>query len=209
MTETIQQVEDAVSEVVKSGDNLYQQVRDITLKALTERELDMDNIKNVIQAFSKGINTGITSQYAPAKTAFKQSVEAMDDALVKTAEASRLAIEEATSRVSEFSHHDLNQATEDLKNLEEMFLETVEKVAKESNDTAFDIVEDFISHARQNGTSVGKQTKTAMENLDNLRHIGQDAIVSNTTATTSTLATIASGILSGIAESLHPDKHNS
>jgi hypothetical protein len=209
MTETIQQVEDAVREVVKSGDDLYLQVRAITLKALTERELDMENIKSVVQAVSKGINAGITSQYAPAKTAFKQSVEALDDALVKTAEASKLAIEEATSRASEFSHHDLNQATEDLKILEEMFLETVERVAKESNDNAFDIDEDFISHARQNGTSVGKQTKTAVENLDNLRHTGQDAIVTNTIATTSTLATIASGILSGIAESLHPVKHNS
>ena len=152
MTKTNRKVEDAVREAVESGEDLYQQIRTITLKALTERELDMDNIKNVVQAVSKGISTGITSQYTPAKTAFKQSVDALDDALVKTAEASKLAIEEATSRVSEFSHHDLNQATEDLKNLEEMFLETVQKVARESNETVFDIAEDFITHAKRSGT---------------------------------------------------------
>ena len=89
-----------------------------------------------------------------------------------------------------------------------MFLETVQKVARESNETVFDIAEDFITHAKRSGTSVGKQTKTALENLNDLRHIGQEAIVTNTVATTSTLATIASGILSGIAESLHTDKHN-
>lgn len=206
MTETTQQVEDAVREAFKSEEDLYQQVRTITLKALTERSLDMENIKSVVQAVSKGISSGISSQSTPAKKAFKQSIDALDDALVKTAEASKLSIEEAASRVSEFSNHDLHQATNDLKTLEEMFLETVGKVAKESNQTFFEIVEEFISHAKHSGTSVGKQTQTALEHLNDLRHLGQETIISNTGATTATLASIASGILAGIAESLHSDK---
>lgn len=208
MTETIQQVEDAVREAFKSEKDLYQEVRTITLKALTERSLDMENIKSVVQAVSKGISAGISSQSTSAKKTFKQSIDALDDALVKTAEASKLSIEEAASRVSEFSNHDLNLATEDLKSLEEMFLETVGKVARESNEAFSEIADDFISHAKQSGTSVGKQTQTALEHLNDLRHIGQEAIITSTTATTSTLATIASGILAGIAESLHPNKDN-
>lgn len=209
MNDHTQHVEDAVRAAVVSGNDLYQQVRDITLKALTERELDMDNIKSVVQAVGKGIGSGISHQNKPAKTAFKQSVDALDDALGQTAEASRLAIEEAASRISEFSSHDLNQATEDIKNLEEMFLETISNVARESNETVFDIAEDFIAHARNSGTSVGRQTQSAMQSLNQLRQIGQETILTNTAATSSALAQIASGILSGIAESLHPKKSNS
>ncbi|MCF6252811.1 MAG: hypothetical protein L3J75_16315 [Methylococcaceae bacterium] len=206
MTENTQHVEKAVREAFKSEEDLYQQVKIITLKALTERSLDMENIKSVVQAVSKGISAGISSQSIPAKNMFKQSIDALDDALVKTAEASKLSIEEAASRMSEFSNHDLNRATEDLKSLEEMFLETVGKVARESNEAFVEIVDDFISHAKQNGTSVGKQTQAALEYLNDLRHLEQKTIITNTSAAASTLTTIASGILSGIAESLHSDK---
>lgn len=209
MNDNTQHVEDAVHAAVASGDDLYQQVRAITLKALTERELDMDNIKSVVQAVGKGISSGISHQNEPAKTVFKQSVDALDDVLGQTAEASRLAIEEAASRVTEFSHHDLNQATADIKDLEAMFLETISNVARDSNKTVFDIAEDFIAHARNNGTSVGRQTQSVMQSLNQLRQIGQETIISNTVATSSSLAHIASGFLSGIAESLHAEKPNS
>ena len=206
MTETTREVENNVREAIQSGDDIYQQVRDITLKALTERELDMENIKSVIQSVSKGINTGLTAQYGPAREAFKQSTDALDDALASTAEASKLAIEEAASRVSEFSQHDLNQATEDLKSLEGLFLDTMSEITQESNEVVFEIAQDFLSHARNSGTAVGRQTQTILDAMNDMRHIGQDVIVSGTVATTATLAKIASGFLSGIAESLQPDK---
>jgi hypothetical protein len=206
MTDTIHQVEKEVRETLESGSDIYQRVRAITLKALTERELDTDNIKSVVESVLKGMSAGISSQYEPAKEAFKQSVDAVDDALKKTAEASKLALEEAASNVEEFSRHDLKQTTEDLKSLENLFLETMEKVARESNETVSGIARDFISHARQNGTAVGKETQIVLEALNKLRHRGQDAVLSSAAATTSTLAKIASGILSGIAESLNPEK---
>jgi hypothetical protein len=208
MTDTIPQVEKQVRETLESGADIYRRVRTITLKALTERELDTDNIKSVVEAVFNGISAGISAQYEPAKEAFKQSADAVDDALKKTAEASRLALEEAVSSAGEFSRHDLKQATEDLKSLENLFLETMEKMARESNEAVSGIAGDFISHARQNGTAVGKEAQHVLETLNNLRHRGQDAVLISAAATTSTLAKIAGGILAGIAESLNPDKPN-
>lgn len=206
MSDTNQQVENDVRATVESGIDIYERVRAITLKALTERELDIDNIKNVVEAALKGISAGVGNQYEPAKDAFKQSTGALDDALQKTAQASKLALEEAVSRVSDFSQHDVNRANDDLKNLEEMFLETIEKVARNSNQIVFDIATDFISHARQNGTAVGREIQTAYEGLSNLRLRGQEAVFTGVVTTASTLAKIGSGILSGIAESLRLEK---
>ncbi|MFZ2403509.1 MAG: DUF6781 family protein [Methylobacter sp.] len=206
MTETAQQqdVKDAVRVAVKSGADVHQQVKDITLKALTARQLDMDNIKNVTETVINGINEGVSSYGEHGREVFNQAVTALDDALAIAAEASTLAIEEAASKVNEYSGHDLNGAVKDIQAMEGLFLDTLEKVAKSSSQVVTDIVHDFISHSRQSGTAVGEQTLIALDSLKDLPKISADIIVSSTVATTSALAKIGSGILLGIAESLQP-----
>lgn len=208
MTETDQQqdVKDAVRATVKTGADVHQQIKDITLKALTQRQLDTENIKSVTEAVFNGINEGMATQGEHAKKVFLQAATALDDALAISAEASKLAIEEAASRVSEYSEHDLNDAIKDLQDREGVFLDTLQKVAKGSTQVVADIVSDFIAHTGQSGTAVGKKTLIALEALKDLPQISKDIIVSNTVATASTLAQIASGILLGIAESLHPSQ---
>ncbi len=211
MTEKNQYVEDAIRAAVDSGSDIYQKVQAITLKALTEHELDLDNIKSVVQSAGKGINAGLVSQNEQTQEIFKQAARALDDALAKTAEASKLAIEEATSRVSDFSHDEVSNATDALKTLESLFIETLQTVAQSGNQVVRNIVEDFITHTQRSGTAVGKQTLLALDALKELPALGKDNIVSSTLATTSALAQIGSGILLGIAESLQPSqtkKHN-
>jgi len=208
MTEIDQQdVKNEARAAVKSGTDVHQQIKAITLKALTARQLDMDNIKSVTEAVSKGINEGMAAQGEHGKEVFMQAATALDDALAIAAEASKLAIEEAASRVTEYSEHDLNDAIKDLQQREGAFLDTLEKVAKDSNRLIADLIRDFIAHSRQSGTAVGEQSLIALEALKDLPKISTDMLVSSTVATTATLAQIGSGILLGIAESLqssHP-----
>ncbi|MDD1612189.1 MAG: hypothetical protein LUQ57_03515 [Methylococcaceae bacterium] len=206
MNDTKQQIEKEVRETVESGVDIYERVRSITLKALTERTLDIDNIRDVMESVLKGMSDGLSHHYDPAKHAFKQSAEALDDVLTKTAEASKLAIEEAASNVDELSSHDFKQAAEDLKSLEGLFLDTIETVGRHSNETASKIAKDFLAHAQANGTAVGRQSRIILEGLDNLRITGQHAVMTGAVATTSALAKIAAGFLAGLAESIHPEK---
>ncbi|MGZ8137542.1 MAG: DUF6781 family protein [Methylococcaceae bacterium] len=198
-------VKDEIREAVQSGSDVHQKIRTITLKALTKRQLDMENIKNVAESVSKGISEGMTTQGGQAKELFSQAASALDDALAVAAEASKLAIEEAASRVSEYSQHDFDSASKDLQGMEGMFLDTLEKVSK-GNEVATDIAGDFIGHARQSGTAVGKQALTALDALKELPRLGKETIISSTVAATVTLAQIGSGILLGIAESLQPSQ---
>ncbi|WP_262964797.1 DUF6781 family protein [Methylobacter psychrophilus] len=197
-----QQVKDAVRTAVKSGINVHQQVKAITITALTSRQLDMENINSVTEVVGKGINEGMSTQGEQAKEVFKQAATALDDALAIAAEASKLAIEEAASRVTEYSRHDLNDAIKDLQAMEGSFLDTLAKVAKGSNQVIAEIVNDFITHTAQSGTAVGKQTLIALEALKDISQLSKTVLVSSTVATVSTLAQIGSGILLGIAESL-------
>jgi len=210
MTEIDQQqdVKDAVRAAVKSGTDVHQQIKTITLKALTSRQLDVENIKSVTEAVGNGINEGMTTHGEHAKEVFMQAATALDDALAIAAEASKLAIEEAASRVTEYSEHDLNDAIKGLQDMEGSFLDTLAKVAKGSNQVVADIVNDFITHTAQSGTAVGKQSLIALEALKDVPQISKNIIISSTVATASTLAQIGSGILLGIAESLQSAHSN-
>ena len=197
-----QDVTGGVREAVRSGTDVHQQVKDITLKALTNGELDMKNIKKVTEAVAKGIDEGIAGQDEHAKGTFTHAVTALDDALAIATEASTLAIQEAASKVT--SQHDFKDAIKDIQSMEHLFIDTLEKVAKGGTQVTADIVNDFIAHAHKSGTAVGKQTFTALKALKDLPDISTEVIISGTVATASTLAKIGSGILLGIAESLQP-----
>lgn len=204
MTETNQQqdVTDAVREAVSSGTDIRQQVKDITLQALTRGRLDMENIRNVTKAVVQGIDEGIAGRDEHAAEAFVHAANALDDALAVATEASTLAIQEAAYKAS--SQHDFNEAIKDIRNMEGLFIDTLEKLAKGSTQAVADIVNDFVDHAQKSGTAVGKQSFKALNALADLPKISADLIISSTAATASALAEIGSGILMGIAESLQP-----
>lgn len=200
-----QEIKDEIREAVQSGSDVHHKIKTITLNALTKRQLDMENIKNVAEEVSKGINEGMNTQSEHAKVIFGHAASALDDALATAAEASKLAIEEAASKVNDYSQHDLDSASKDLQDMEGIFLDTLEKVVK-GNQVVADIVGDFVGHARQSGTAVGKQALAALEALKELPHLGKETVISSTVAATITLAQVGSGILLGIAESLQPPR---
>jgi hypothetical protein len=153
------------------------------------------------------LEEGLGKQTDQAKVIFGPAASALDEALAITAEALKLAIEEASSRVSEYSHQDINRATEELQGMEALFLDALEKVTS-SNQLLTKIVGDFVNHTKISGTAVGKHTLSAIQALKELPHWGKESIVSNTVAATITLAQIGIGFLSGIAEGLKSPKSN-
>jgi hypothetical protein len=201
-----QDLKDEIQEVIGSNTDIHQKIKTIVLNALTKQQLDSENIQNVAETVMKGIAEGMNAHGGQAKEIFAHAVSALDDALAIAAEASKLAIEETASKVSEYSQHEINGTTNDLQGMEGMFLETLEKTAKGGSQLMADIVGDFVSHARQSGTAVGKQASAALEALKALPHIGKETVISSTVAATVTLAQIGSGILLGIAESLQPSQ---
>lgn len=202
MNDTAERVEETVRVAIESGDDIYHKVKTITLKALTERELDRENIDDVVRAVGKGISAGLETQYKSTKDVLQQSTQALDEVLVSTAEATKLAVEEASSRMDEFSRQDLKKPLEDLKGLEEMFLETMGQIAKDTQGVVSDVAADFVKHLQIKGTAVGKEAESILETITHKTFVDEKSALSTAKETASTLAKIGSGILAGIAESL-------
>ena len=122
-----------VREALRSGTNIREKVKAIIIKALTRRQLDMDNLRSVTETVSASINEELNTQTNQVKEIFSHAFLAMDDALSVATEASKLAIEEAAAHISDYSRHDLNRTAQDVADMETMFLDTLETAAKSGN----------------------------------------------------------------------------
>jgi hypothetical protein len=201
-----QQASADTQKAVEQGADIEQQVRDITLRALSQGQLDTQGIKNVIKAVIEGAAQGVDDSADHARQALSDALNGVDEALAKSTEASRLAIEEASGKVKDFSQHDLKRSLDDLQLLEELFHDTIKDVARASKQTAKQILEDLAAHAKNTGTAVGQSATDSIEKLGNsLKKNLSDVASSGSDAALKTAARIslaASGFLQGIAASL-------
>lgn len=201
-------LQDEIKGAVETGRDIKETVRRITLKALTEGELDTKSVRQVASAVVKGAGLGAASHGPEAKVILAKAVSGLDEALSKAAEASKLALEEAAGRGEEFSSRDLKRTLDDMQGLEELFLETLRDAAKGGKDQVSATLHDLAEHAQHSGTAVGTQLKEGLTDLvEQVTGAGKTRLESGTEAaktTGSLLARLASGMLEGIADSLHP-----
>jgi ABC-type transporter Mla subunit MlaD len=203
-TETIKA---EASASVERGGDIREQVRNLTLRALKSRQLNASEIKAVVGAVTDGINLGAAKRAGEVRSALAEGLSGLDDALNKAAEATRLALQQLTSQSKDFREHELTHALESLKMLEEEFLNTVAQAAESAGGRIGQEWKDLVAHARRTGTDTGAQVAATVSELGNKLTTavsGARAAGRETAREVSVrLASLASGILSGMADALH------
>lgn len=211
-----EQLQDDIQETVQTGRDVKETVRCITIKALTNGELDMKSVRQVADAVIKGASLGAENHNLEARQLLTEAVSGLDEALSKAAEASKLALQESVGKTEEFSSHDLKRTLNDLQGLEEIFVETLRDAAKGGEDQVSIILHDLAEHSQHSGTAVGSQLKDGLSKLvHQVGDAGKIRLESGTDSIKTTgalLARIAAGMLEGIADSIQPspdDESNS
>ncbi len=203
----------AVEAAIEQGDDIRNKVRNIVVDSLKEGHLDTDSLKQLIQTVIEAANETSPKNAKQTVETLQQIVNGLDDALAKAAEASKLAIEEAVGHVDDFSETDVKRAMSDLEGLEDLFIDTMNEFADAGQDAAHQVVSDLASHARNSGTAVGRTVAETLAGLQyRISHSPKPKLedVTNTLrAGGATIASIASGILAGLADSLQPEKSKS
>lgn len=201
-------VTQAVKEAIEQAENIRAKVRKITLDALHRGKLDEQETKQVIRSVLQGVSKagGRTLQ------ALGEALAGMDEALAKSAEAYKLALEEAAGRLRDFSRHDLEKAVSNLHMLENMILDTLQEVAAHSAGEARVILQTLAQHTKVNATSAGATASAAITSLEKKfgRSLREVASSGSEVAlhTTSRLADAAAGFLAGLADALHERAQN-
>jgi hypothetical protein len=197
---------------VEHGENIHDAMRDITLAALKRVRLDAKEMRRVVRSVMQGASLGVADTGERSRAALSEALAGIDDALAKSAEATKLAIEEAAGRLRDYGKRDLERSFDDLRAMENMFLDTIKDVAEGSAGVAKEILHDLWQHARASGTTAGATVTDAIATLEQkfgrtLREVaaaGTDAAL----AASANLAEAASGFLAGISEALAAQAKN-
>lgn len=200
---------DEAKNVADSAD-IRELVRSITLKALGERQLDKENITAVVKSVIEGVTEGLGESSEKLKPQLQASLAGIDEALSKSAIAAKLATEEAMGKAEQFAEQDLKKAVDDFKGLEDSFIDTINTVAHSSGSVASSALHEIADHLKNTGTQSGREALEAVDTLSHaLLQVGKGTvseIASAAQAATGQFASIASGILSGMADVIAPDK---
>lgn len=215
----IKALEAEVRKAVEDGFDVQERVRKITLGIMRARSFEIKSLQEATMAVLKGARAGVqrdlhqsSEKSRTALNNLKQAVTGLDVALAQFAEAAMLAVEEATGRAQRYSSEDLKRAKEDLEKLEKMFQDSLQASATATKDAAGDIIRDFASHARLQGSAVGRQMKETVASI--ARQLGsassaQAGIGLHLARNTSDLMRqIAAGVLNGLADHVRPAKHD-
>jgi len=193
-------------EAAENGADLHAQIRDLTRAAFATGTLDMERIRQVTRSVLQGVSDATQAHGGDAGKRVRQSIAAIEDAISQAAEASTLAVREASDRTAQFSSQDLKRALDDLAALQAMLLESFSDTASAGRETLAAVLSDFMDHARNSGSAFRQQLAEGLGELQkrlpdagkqSLRQ-GADAV----SAGASLLTQVASGVLVGIGESL-------
>lgn len=203
-------IKSAVAESMRQGADIREKVRDLTLQALKARHLDPREIRQVVHAMTEGISIGAEKRAADMRNAMADALHGLDDALTKSAEAGRLALEQLTTRTKDFSENELKQALANLKKMEEDFLTTVGQVADAAKPVVKEELKDLVGHARRAGTDTGKiVAQTAREFAHRMGSTYVDTQIAGLHAArelSARFTQVASGFLAGLADALRKDE---
>ncbi len=193
-----------IKKAIELGADIQETVRNVTLKALTQGELDTASLRRVAGDVLKGAAEGATHRGAEAKESIQRAAAGLDEAFAKAAEAATLAAKEASGRMREFTSGDLRRAMDNLKGMESAFLDSLRDAAKSGRDVASTTLHAFAEHAANSGSAVGRQVQSSVDQLGgDLGRAAEKQIkdsIETGRATAALLARAASGFLAGIAE---------
>jgi hypothetical protein len=169
-------IKDKARNLLRSGESVRDKLHELTVEALTQRQLAEQEIREVLGAITEGVSLGAAERAEEVRSALGSALRGVDDALGHAAEAMQLALDEVSDQAQDFAEQDLRKGLGDLKKLEDMFLETVSHVAQEATGLVRQEMTALAEHARRTGTGTGERVKEVAEDFGNrLRATAQQA----------------------------------
>lgn len=203
---SLEQIKNAAHDLVSGGKDVRATLHKLTARALTQGQLAEQEIREVLGAITEGVSLGASERAEEVRSSLREALHGVDDALANAAEAMQLALGKAGANAKDFVEQDLKQGLDDLKKLEQMFLETLTRVAEGTSGLVKQELAALVEHARRAGTGTDARVKLVSEELANrLRATAHEASDTGRRAAReigARVAATASGKLADIAEKL-------
>ena len=204
--ENKQEVAENVRASADDAEQLREKVRALVMKALVDHQADPAAMREVMRDTLAGVGDGLVERGNQASSALREAVRGMDEAVGRSVYAVQMALEEAWGVGHRFAETDVKQTVDAVKDLEADLLSTIREAADKTQGWMKGEFADMGTHLARTGTDTGVQIRAVMEKLNS--RVGGIAAgsMAETMATAqeaqNRLASVASGILRGLADSL-------
>ena len=189
---SLEELKNAASRLVAAGESVREKLNDLTVEALARRDLSEQEIREVLTAITEGVSLGAAQRTEQVKIALTDALQGVDDALGHAAEAMQLTIGEVSSDLKAFNETELQQGLQELKRLEELFIETVSKVASGASGLVQQEMAAIAEHGRRIGTDTGERVRKVTDDLtQRIRDAAQGAASSGKKAALEVSARVA------------------
>jgi hypothetical protein len=194
------------SQSIRQGGNVRTSVRDLTLKALQQRELTLKHIGNVLRSITEGVNVGVQKREMKVEKALSDTVAGMDDALQKAVQASNVALHRLTGDGYDYEDSNLKLALDELEKLEDEFLQSIVSATDGASEKMKAPWTRVLDKTRLSGTGAGIQVASTLRDYAKRAQVAMRAQRATSFKAahllTQNFATLASGILIGMSEGL-------
>lgn len=185
---------------------LRERVRDLTARALHERRMAFADTRAIVSAIMAGVGSGLSARGGEIRAHLKEAVAGVDEAVGTAAQHVSYTLQEAAEAGRAFKDNELKASLEQLRDLEEQFVDTLKDAAAQSGDRLKEELGYLSDHLRHGGTRTGEQARAALERLARGLKAGGAAgragLGESAHAATDHLAQAASGMLEALADSL-------
>lgn len=201
-----EEVSGGVAAAMASDDDLKERVRDLVMRAMADRTLDAQAVRDVLREAFAGVGEGMPQRGNQAAAAAREAVLGLDEAVGKAVFALRMAMEEAWDQGKQFTENDMRRTVDDIKNLEDDLMASLKESADKGQGVAKETLGGLYDHLARTGTDTGGQLKAVMELLSNrlasAAHGAGGEFKAQAQDSAERMKSVASGILRGLADGL-------
>jgi hypothetical protein len=130
-TQADEQLKHEIEQIIKDGKDIRERVRKAVEASVNKTKAAPERLTNFAHStVEAAVRTVDESTPKEPESVLRQVVDGLGDALQRTAQATRLAVQEAAGEGKAYASEDLKQVASDFKTLSEMFVDTVGSAAK-------------------------------------------------------------------------------
>jgi hypothetical protein len=179
---------------------IRQRVKGLTSQALQQGRFDPDAVRDVVRAMIGGIPDNAPVSGSDARELLAEAVRGLDEALMKSANATHGALQLLASRGKDFTDNDLKEALICLRKLEDDYTAAANRVAEAMSGNLRREMTQLAAHAQNVGVEASARVATMMGEFAS--GMSANSGLATVRGAGVRMALLASGVLAGVADAL-------
>ena len=191
---------DTISSATTEDQSIRERVKGLTSQVLQQGRVDPEAVRDIVRAVIGGTSANTAVSGAEARELFANAVRELDTALVKSAGAAHVALQQLAMRGKDFTDNDLKEALVSLRQLEQDYAAAASRIAEAMSGNLRREMMELAAHAQNVGVEASARVASMMGELAG--GVSATPGIATIRDASVRMALLASGVLAGVADAL-------